>query len=696
MSFDTSIAILFVLFCFFFLRKQFPGAQKSSPEENISLESKTGASRVIPSTSTIQPVNAAHALDPLPPAPPPQLTPSVIQMSSSSSLSSSPTPPLSVPLPMDSDVHAHDLRTDDIIAEPTQTSDSYTVPGSSGTMKETHIFTPIKPMAVGAMAATNSIAIDSSMAPAPMPNGIGLRPDAQSTCCDPSVESFASDTIVIKENVVKKEYRDVEYEPNKLMPMNANLADDFTEFQFAQPTTNNLTNPIIDANASASNNISTINTITTNAIVHQSTSMSFHPDLKCDKNGHKLMSNDRYSNSFDSSMLKTDAPSVDTHCQMPTISESISTKMSSSNCNNSGSLHNNGNRSTDYEQRMTNAYNNAVAGSVTATGILNDSTFGCATDPMEIFTIHSNKPANPIHSHSMTAFEPINTPQTQSNAIDLLQSKHFNSNINNNNNNNNNNSIQEIKSTKNFVNSSSNAASTYSGSGSNILMPQTVNMQPISVNPLTIQWPEPGINTDQLEQLEKRFSVQPNNSDAKPTKIDAQNSDATPTTTATVDGGADDEWSDFVSVVQPQTPITNILNKNLLKQQNNDEDDWSEFVSSTPPVTMQRYAPPNSMPIDPIANYDTMFNTWNSSFQSTASNHQSNNYVKPANNMLRSGVSHLANGESITFQNARQPQHQHRQHQQSIIAPSIISLPDLGFVAPKSLVNMPKRPIAKK
>lgn len=204
-------------------------------------------------------------------------------------------------------------------------------------------------------------------------------------------------------------------------------------------------------------------------------------------------------------------------------------------------------------------------------------------------------------------------------------------------------------------------------SSSKILTPQTMSMSTTTMtttnNPLSIQWPEPGINSDQLEQFERRFFVQPN-------KIESKENDS----------AADDEWSDFVSVVQPQTPITNILNKNLLKQQNTDEDDWSEFVSSTPPSLLQRSSQNST---DSTTNYEAIFKSWNPSFQ-TGPSQSTNSYGIPAN-PLRQSAMHLPNGEPSTFQSTH-----------ATIAPSIISLPDLGFVAPKSLVNMPKRPTAKK
>lgn len=543
--------------------------------------------------------------------------------------SSTAPPPLSEPI-VDSlsmiqptVIPTKDLCTESIDPDLSQTSDSYTVPGSSGTMKETHIFTPLKPTTVSISSMVNEASL-----PALVPNGMMLRPEMPAT---------DNDSIVIIESVVKKEYRDVEYEPSKVL--NA-PSDDFTEFQFVQPTTDSNTD-IIEPNPIKLNPTNQVN------------SMSFLPDPS-DNNGHvRNMSNDKYLNSFDSSSVKSkNAPSID-HFQMPTIG-SFPSDLSKNN----SSLHN-GNRREFQSYSMNEAL--PPSNNVTATDTIHEQ-FGCATDPIEIFSISSldqskkqtqTQTQSQKHSYS-TIFNPKSNASTQmpsnalSNTPELLKPQ------------NNNNSTAFI-------------------SSSNMLMPQTVNMPSMSTtynNAPVIQWPEPGINSDQLEQLERRFFDPPQqNVDAKCDKIESK--------VENNDTSGDDEWSDFVSVVQPQTPITNILNKNLLKQQNNDEDDWSEFVSSTP-LSLQRIQQ-NTIPTDTNTNYESMFKTWNTPFQS-GTTQSTKKYEISANPLRKSATQHVPNGESNTFQST----------QQQTIVPSIISLPDLGFVAPKSLLNMPNRSIAKK
>lgn len=528
--------------------------QKTSNEENSSSD-RIPVQQGKPLTKTLNDVLVPHS--------PPPLSAAIVNSESITRTEST----------------VKDLCNDTIDPEPIQTSDSYTVPGSSGTMKETHIFTPSKP---------NINASDSSLPP----NDTVLRSDIASG----EIDQFKSESIVIKENVVKKEYRDVEYEPNKLMKMSS---DDFTEFQFVEPDRMPC-NP--------------------NTLV-QPTSMSFFPDVPDKSN--EISPNEIDLNSFDSSIKKR-PPSVD--------QDVIRTIDPLSNQSSNISSLNNGNR-LKYEcsmDRSLPSYNN----NINANSMPNETLDTLKTnDSMEIFSI---SPINQMQTYSASKLN-----QTSSNPRELRQTQYTNAEIAN-----------------------SSISNNYFSS-SHILMPQNVSSQTTSraaYNPSTIQWPEPGINSDQLEQLEKRFYVQTSSGES----VDKAES-------KTNDTASDDEWSDFVSVIQPQTPITNILNKNLLKQQSNDEDDWSEFVSSTP-SNLQRL-PRNTISIGTNSNYEAIFESWDTPFQ-TIPTRNMNNYILPSNRLEQP-----VNGEPSTFRNTQ---------------PSVISLPNLEFVAPKSLLNMPKRPIAKK
>lgn len=587
------------------------GTQKSIHEENIPLEQKS-IERGKPSQHHQQ-----SSIESIPPI----AIPSVLTEEPPISLVTEPMP--------NSEFHANDIE-----LEPSPTSDSYTVPGSSGTMKETHIFTPSKPN-------TSNDATSLSSPPPLSPSSSTLSLPLSSTTATKSIPLddieplHASDSIVIKESVVKKEYRDVEYEPNKLITS----IDDFTEFQFAQPTVVPVNNPVIETISSQSN------------VKVQSNSInSILPDLSMVDN--EIGSNDGYSpqlSSFDN--LKNSST-----LQPLPISLQSNEKIAG-NLTNVNSL-SNGNRSdlefysiNDQFSTTSNAHKNIPSGNM-----LNDTNnYGCAiTDPMEIFSISSSD-----QIHSLSTMKSAQNPSMNSHEIFQQQQS----------------PLQQPKPNNTTMNSNKFV------SNSGILTPQMATTQPLSLsainnNALSIQWPEPGINSDELNELERRFSTQ----SIESIKVEKTNDQKDNADT----NAADDEWSDFVSVVQ--TPITNILNKNLLKQQqqnSNDEDDWSEFVSSTPPNLQQRSQ--NS-----IGTIDATManNSWNTPIFQTGGAKTFGNYMVQSNAM-RHNLNNSLNIESSTFQIHQQ------QHHQSI-APSIISLPDLGFAAPKSLINMPNISKAKK
>lgn len=451
-------------------------------------------------------------------------------------------------------------------SQPLPISDSYAVPGSSGTMKETHIFTPSK--------------LNDMAAPPLVPTCIKSRPDGAQG------DIIPGDSIVIKENVVKKEYRDIEYEPNKLVA-SADDFSDFSDFQFAPPTTITSISNAIEPNL---------------GILKPELSTSFLPDLSNNNNGQELAPNGNHSNDF---TTMKNVHLVDNH-QNSLVD----------------SLANLQNRNT-IEHPLSNGYHNENEfGSLNENIKSIDNASGHSveapnmdSDPIEIYSIGSINPSNSF------------APQQPS----ILNA-------------------QKAYQPPSFTNSSS------------ILMPQTATAQlPQTSNNLTIQWPEPGIDLDQLAQLEQRFWL----ADVKVDKADTKPNDTV----------VDDEWSDFVSVVQPQTPITNILNKNLLKQQNNDEDDWSEFVSSTP-STVPRFQQNSS---DASMTCEAVFASWNAPSDpspATGSYLFPSQFVSACNSPKRDSTAFQAQPQSMT--------------------PSIISLPNMRFVAPKSLLNMPKRPLTKK
>lgn len=467
----------------------------------------------------------------------------------------------------------NDLPSFDINNELSPTSDSYTVPGSSGTMKETHIFTPIKPYNIDKTSTVFTLDDNINNTNS---NIVGVKCDG----------TFSNNSIVINESVVRKEYRDIDYDTSKLTTTNS---DDFTEFQFAEQTTLNLNDKIsIEPHASSltiTNSQSSVN------CDMESTQQNSHSDSILDE--------------FDAYTTR----------QPNSIMENRSMKPSNEfreHCDNIKVNHIKHNDFTVFSMNAdkTNAHQHGKSDTEHSTSAINSS---------NAFQLSS--------SQLLSMASPINSQSTSITAVKKPE---------------------ENPVTRNHISDSF-----------GILIPQTVNSSSISTIPLDVQqsvkieWPEPGLNSKQLAQLEKRL---PKSSEKHESNHNAND---------------DDEWSDFVSVTQPQTPITNILNENLLKQQNhgNDEDDWSEFVSSTSSSTCFQQQPTQQRYSSAVNNLKPEYTIHSNALYS---------------NMTEYNVGHSnTNGYQTSSS-------------QQTIAPSIISLPDLRFVAPKSLVNMPKRSLAKK
>lgn len=420
--------------------------------------------------------------------------------------------------------------------EPIQTSDSYTVPGSSGTMKETHIFTP--------SISEQAIDIESQV----------INSNETLNTGD-DVES-----VVIKENVVKKEYRDVEYDPDKIVI----TSDEFSEFQFV-----NAINPA----------------------------------------------------SIPNDFVTEDIQSVQTKCIIPTLEPVSSIEFTLNNSENGLSNH--------------HISNNVAVMSKNAL-----DTFKLPISDLKVIELDNKN----MQSNQTENEKPVNDSvltKIQDNSDSVLNIAQTHSTF-----------VTDIHSTmaKTIINDKPNNVLSINTS---ILTPLPISGSIVNNSQIKspqIEWPEPGIDSDQLMRFEQRCGHQ--SAPEKNGKTD----------TKTIEHTDDDEWSDFVSVVQPQTPITNILSKNLLKQQN-DEDDWSEFVSSTVPTNIQRNIP-------------------NSSFNNIVSNAW-DGITTPnlMRNSIQSSVYNVPISQKTNYLSPSQ---------------SISSLPDLGFAAPTSLVHMPRTSLTKK
>ncbi|XP_055923042.1 uncharacterized protein LOC129953703 [Eupeodes corollae] len=318
-----------------------------------------------------------------------------------------------------------------------------------------------------------------------------------------------------------------------------------------------------------------------------------------------------------------------------------------------------------------------------------------------------------------------------------------------------------------------------------ILLPQAIQME----SKPKIEWPEPGINPEELARIEELFP-QPKGSSNKPSpshSVRSQQQTGNNRNTPQL-GADDDDWSDFVSV--PAAPSNHIqsISQQFQKRQVspaktaadlNNDDEWSDFVSSAPPPQnnmrpsvypqfnsaswqnanfynnpMSAYAsPPTSFYYQPPAPQQNLSNNLVPNLSNI-----NNNTALPVNNnvvnnnsinqyLINNQANHLNHHHQQHIQMMRdfssaspmdggslssaapsmhhqyslqaapgygynrglqQHPHQHQQQQHgkssqfgsgsSKIAPSISLIPDLGFVAPAhtSFISVPKNSFATK
>lgn len=516
--------------------------------------------------------------------------------------------------------------------EPSQSqSASYAVPGSSGTLKETHIFTPIKLNIATSHAPSQSNTIDATEI---------IAAPAANAYPEFDFEKISAG-VIIDENVVKKEYRDVEYDPDKLKTPASVENDDFSDYQSVEA-------PVAEAKSTPNN----LNTILKPTKTASNISIDW-PDPGTVANTNAIEEFKNYVPNANAS-IKSEQ-NIDAHVNH-----------SSTN----GYEFNKPSIGVSPSDGMFSASNDAVA----TTNSRDDDFSDFQSTKMAGISYISHVSAIPdiIPSGQSFAYAKSDVAPTSTMpdifqrvslasdmGIDKYSEKHSND-------------MHTVSSPIRSTTSSTLSSIVSPFNSSSILVPQ-VALQPKQM--LTskhvsssIVWPEPGISADELARLETIFPQTNKVVNASPIHRKPTNN-----TNHKTD---DDEWSDFVSVTQPQTPITNILNQNLQKHQSNDDDDWSEFVSSA--------APPTSIPSTQrhMTNSGPNFTSWNAPTQYNSWQHtpfsQSDNFT--LSTMRSNGNGMVTNG------------HHHTQQQ----SPSIISLPNLGFVGPNSLVNMPKTNLSKK
>lgn len=178
-----------------------------------------------------------------------------------------------------------------------------------------------------------------------------------------------------------------------------------------------------------------------------------------------------------------------------------------------------------------------------------------------------------------------------------------------------------------------------------ILLPQSVRIE--TPKNAKIEWPEPGINLDEMARFEQIFS--------KP--IEGVSKE-------------DDEWCDFVS--NTETRPHHIASSLTTYQ----DDEWSDFVSSAP-ITAQ---PQFNSGAWQNANY---YNNPLSVYASTHSNYVPNEN----NNNISMMVGNQQTYNNIQSHNQTQPANLNKSQflNYNKVVPSISLIPDLGFVAPPTV-----------
>ncbi|KAG4075651.1 hypothetical protein HA402_003476 [Bradysia odoriphaga] len=485
--------------------------------------------------------------------------------------------------------------------ESTQTTSSYVVPGS-GSLKETHIFTPSK-------------------SPYSIPQSREVSNDKPDPKCPDFDYEKAAAGIIIDENVVKKEYRDVEYDPDKPTTSTLNNSDDFSDFQ-------SVPIPI---------------TIPSTHKPHQNTLPMDFGILQPTKRNDSITINWPDPGNVATS---TDMESFDSFRSTEHIGSGSTSDFAATNEVPKSSSSSFG----DFAKPVIGVSPSEIMFDTNSTAVEDDFSDFQGVDPIpshnNVADVSDVIPSNRI--------EPL-SKKTDSDSI--ITSKFNASNW------------TDFQSTK--VNDTpmqpnvplTNILQPAPLQPLQILTPQPANPQP-NLQPSSI-WPESEIDPDEIARLEAIFPQ------AQKQSLQAETKPQNPNTSKSQE---DDEWSDFVSVPTPAAPqplpITNIISTNIAKHQQ-DDDEWSDFVSSTTqPSSMQQWNV-SSGPNFTSWNAPPQFDSWQSSTLFQQPQQFASTLPPTVNPSLISNQPNRANPNSFFTQKA----------------PSISLIPDLSFVAPKSLVN---------
>lgn len=481
---------------------------------------------------------------------------------------------------------------DDTEEPPAPTSASYVIPGS-GSLKETHIYTPSK-------------------TPHSIPPQFRNSSNESAECPDFDYKEAAAG-IIIDENVVKKEYRDVEYNPEKFSANSsaslASSSDDFSDFQSV---------PVATVTQSSSFGILQPTKSSDASIVinwPEPGNVSQLNELDDFENFSAIPNSGTQSANTNRSLNKQPGATSTSHFEKPVIGVSPT------------------------ENMFTSLELTVPARSV-------EDEF---TDFQSVKHIPTKQPI------------PVENPILQPAAIPWSIAP---TNVH---------LPPTINPPMNFI-------ETESSKQPSLLLPQTLlsNYDISEKTPSNINWPDPGINCDEMARLEAIFPAPRTTAVTKPAKS---------VTAPKMRGADDDEWSDFVSVPSSLAiqPITSIINQNIIKQQN-DDDDWSEFVSSTP-------AGPNF----PSWNAPPQFNSWQQQstnvYGQSAMTQQQQHFVPTIYASTIGKQSTNTNGyPNANSFNVKSMLDNSNMFLKNPKAPSISLIPDLGFAAPKAALNLTGRP----
>lgn len=492
--------------------------------------------------------------------------------------------------------------------ESTQTTASYVVPGS-GSLKETHIFTPSK--SPYSIPQSREVSID--------------KPEPK--CPDFDYEKAAAG-IIIDENVVKKEYRDVEYDPDKSTAPALNNSDDFSDFQ-------SVPIPI---------------TVPSTLKPHQNTLPMDFGILQPTKRNDNIIIN------------WPDPGNVATSTELESFDSFQSVEHIGNSSTNDSGVTNDITKSssssfTDFAKPVIGVSPSEIMFKTNSTALEDDFSDFQSVEPIPS---HKEVP-DVINSYRI----PPASDVIPSNRIEPLAKNTESETI-----------ITSEFTASNWTDFQSTTVNDVPMQPSvpltnilqpaplqplQILTPRPVNPQP-SLQPSSI-WPESEIDPDEIARLEAIFP-QPQKQSFQP--------ETKPQNPNTSKSQEDDEWSDFVSVPTPASqplPITNIITTNIAKHQQ-DDDEWSDFVSSTTQPSMQQWNV-STGPNFTSWNAPPQFDSWQSSTLFQQPQQFASTLAPAVNPSLISNQPNKTNPNSFFTQKA----------------PSISLIPDLGFVAPKTLVN---------